>query len=65
MSEYEKNKNMNADVLENESAMEEEVGTDSSAHADFMTQNIVSNTVDAAMAEMVSNVNAGSSSSLK
>ncbi|GJR22245.1 hypothetical protein Tco_0970772 [Tanacetum coccineum] len=33
-------------------AVEDEVGEDLSAHADFMTKNVVSNTVDASMADM-------------
>ena len=45
-------KNMQSDDLTNE------VGVDQSAHADFMTQNIVSNSVDAAMANMMGNDNA-------
>ncbi|GJV21624.1 hypothetical protein Tco_1370644 [Tanacetum coccineum] len=36
-------------------AMDDEVGKDLSAHAGFMTQNVVSNTVDASMENMVNN----------
>ena len=41
-----------------DAVLTDEVGVDQSAHADFMTQNIVSSAVDAAMASMVNNVSA-------
>ena len=42
-----------------------EVGMDLSAHAEFITQNIVSNAVDVAMAGMVSNAGGDPSSSIQ
>ena len=57
--------NKEGDVLKTDVVMDEEVGNDNSAHAEFITQNIVSNAVDAAMANMVNNDNAGPSSFIK
>ena len=44
--------------------MEEDVSKDSSAHAEFMTQNCVTNTGDANIASMVDNGGDASTSSL-
>ena len=65
MSNYEKGKNIEGDVSKADISMEDEVANDSSADADFMTQNIVSNVVDAAMVNIIDNENAGPSSSVK
>ncbi|GKC32324.1 RNA-directed DNA polymerase, eukaryota, reverse transcriptase zinc-binding domain protein [Tanacetum coccineum] len=49
------NENEYVKRMKTDDAMDDEVGEDLSAHAGFMTQNMVSNIVDATMANMVRN----------
>ena len=49
----------------NDAVMVDEVGNDSTAHADFIVQNNVSSPADAAMASVLGNVDAGPSSLVK
>ena len=65
MTQNGKDKCKDGDVVSSMGNMEDEVGNDNSTHAEFMTQNIVSNAVDAAMADMLDNVNEGTSSCFK
>ena len=59
------NGNLNEDVSRVGGSVNNEVGMDLSAHAEFITQNIVSNAADVAMAGMVSNAGGDPSSSIQ
>ena len=59
------NGNLNEDVSRAGGSVNNEVGMDLSAHAEFITQNIVSNAVDVAMAGMVSHAGGGPSFSIQ
>ena len=65
LNEMEKTKNQDGGDLKNTCSFEDEVSNDPSAHADFMTQNNVSNVMDTSMASMVDNGVAASTSNVK